>query len=247
MSNKHRFDIRRATTEKRYASSVSSPPKSLDKKRRTVEAVLSRGSEVSRYFGKERLRISKSAIDLSRLTSGGGIPIPNSHQQTGIENVLGRLVDAWIEGSGSNAALVGRIKFSETDEGERAFQMVQRGELTSLSVGYLVHAWEIRDRDGKILDEADIIPGDGSATFEATRWQILETSWVAVPADAESHVRSLDRYQSDALARMEARMRMMARSRMIARMVRSSIPISIATRRMLLRRQIADHRTLHGY
>jgi phage head maturation protease len=240
-----RNDLMKRLSERRATPSAGVGPKSYNKKNRTADFVISTGAAVERAFGTERLDVS--GVDLQRMEAAG-IPLLDSHQQQGIDNHLGTFTRIWRE---QGNRLVGRVAFNDTPRGRAAEGMVARGEIKGISAGYIVREWEITDEDGRILDlEHDRLPLDGSLTFTAKRWELLEASLVSVPADAASYVRSLNclkSYQRNALARMEARMRMMARSRMIARMVRSSTPISKATRRMLLRRQIADHRTLHGY
>ena len=49
-------------------------PTSYNKELRTVDAVLSKGSPVARAYGTEVLKISRDAIDLSRVF-GAGIPV----------------------------------------------------------------------------------------------------------------------------------------------------------------------------
>lgn len=95
------------------------------------------------------MRISKGAIDLDRIHRAG-VPLLDSHEQRGISNALGRVVNAWIEGD----RLVGRIMFNQTPEGKRAMNMVSRGEITALSVGYTVTRWEISHSAGNVLDPA---------------------------------------------------------------------------------------------
>ena len=73
-------------------------PTSYNKETRTVDAVLSKGSPVYRIYGTEVLKISRDAIDLSRVF-GAGIPVLDSHQQIGLSNALGVLRAAWIEGA----------------------------------------------------------------------------------------------------------------------------------------------------
>jgi phage head maturation protease len=175
----------RLSTEKRYAN-VGAAPRTFDREARSADAVLSKGTAVPRSYGLEKLRISKSAVDLDRLHTSG-IPLLDSHNQYGIGNALGRVVNAWIEGD----ALIGQIQFNRTDAGELALGMVERGELSALSVGYTVSKWEISDNTGKVLDPAvDRIRYDDELTFTATRWHVLELSAVTVPADPSATFRS---------------------------------------------------------
>jgi hypothetical protein len=109
---------------------MSAGPLSYDRNTGTVEVVISKGSAVARPYGTEVLQISPQAIDLSRLYEGG-VPLLDHHRQDGINSILGRITDAWIE----NGALVGRIKFNETEQGQKAEGMVARGEIAGVSAG----------------------------------------------------------------------------------------------------------------
>jgi hypothetical protein len=112
---------RRDQIQHRLADAGTSGPVSYHANDHSVEAVISMGSPVQRAYGTEVLRISPDAVDLTRLQSGG-IPVLDHHQQTGIDAMLGRVVDAWIE----RGALMGRLKFNETPEGQKAEGMVAR-------------------------------------------------------------------------------------------------------------------------
>jgi phage head maturation protease len=162
-------------------------PASYDHKTHTVDAVLSMGSPVKRFYGTEVLRISPQAVDLSRMEQGG-IPFLDHHSQNGIDNVLGRITETWFK----RGALMGRIKFAQTEQGQKAEGMVARGEIAGVSAGYRVEDWEITDADGNVVDpDKDRVRWDDDLTFTATRWQLFEASLVGVPADAASMIRSL--------------------------------------------------------
>ncbi|GAA4220255.1 hypothetical protein GCM10022253_23980 [Sphingomonas endophytica] len=140
---------------------------------RTVEAVFSAGSPVSRWFGTEQLEVSVDAIDLTRV--GANLcPFLNAHNSYDVAGVLGRVIDARIEGD----RLVGTIAFADTDAGRAAEGQVSRGELTGISIGYNVRTWTLTEQ----TDTAD--------TWTATRWELLEVSLVPVPADPLAGVRS---------------------------------------------------------
>jgi phage head maturation protease len=149
--------------------------------------VISEGSPVKKFYGTEFLRISPDAVMLDRL-QGSGIPILDSHQQIGIANSIGRLRRAWF----NNGQLLGKISFNDTEEGRRAEGMVARGEIAGISAGYRVDDWEVKNSDGNIVDtEKDRIRWDDDLTFTAIKWELLEASLVAVPADNAGSVRSL--------------------------------------------------------
>jgi hypothetical protein len=132
----------------RLTDTETAGPVSYSAANHTVDAVISKGSAVKRPYGTEVLRISRDAVDLSRLHEGG-IPLLDHHSQAGINSMLGRLTDAWIE----RGALIGRFKFNATSEGKKAEGMVARGEITGISAGYRVDEWLITDEDGDLVDE----------------------------------------------------------------------------------------------
>jgi len=190
-------------------NAVSAGPLTYNAKDHTVDAVISMGSPVVRPYGTEVLRISRDAVDLSRLHEGG-IPFLDHHSQAGIDQVLGRITDAWV----TSGAVMGRIKFNQTEQGQKAEGMVARGEIAGVSAGYRVDEWEITDEDGDIVDERNV-RWDDNLTFTATRWQLFEASLVGVPADGASMVRSLGGRRdqvADIKARVLARHRMMLRA-----------------------------------
>lgn len=142
-----------STIEKRF---VSNRPSSYNPDKHTVDAVISVGAAVPRFYGTEILRITPDAVDLSRLY-GAGIPILDSHQQVGISNSIGRLAAAWFE----PGQLLGKISFNDTDEGRKAEGMTARSEIKGISGGYRVSEWEVKDSDGNIVDtEKDRIRWD---------------------------------------------------------------------------------------
>jgi phage head maturation protease len=194
-------------TEHRFSSNQ---PASYDPDQRTVDAVISVGAAVPRFYGTEILKISPEAVDLSRLT-GAGIPCLDSHIQTGISSCIGQLQRCWFE----PGQLLGTIGFNDTPGGRAAEKMTARGEIRGVSAGYKVLTWQVKDSDGNVVDtDKDRIRWDDDLTFTATRWQLLEASLVAVPADNGAAVRSLSSYSYIAALRnrMEARQRMSDRS-----------------------------------
>lgn len=148
-------------------------PSSYNKDRHTVEAVFSAGSRVSRWGVLEELAISPEAIDLSRVALGQ-VRLLDTHSQGSIDAVLGVVEDARIDGG----KLVGRIRFADTDAGRNAEGMVARGEITGVSVGYRVTTWTLTS----LANEVEV--------WRADRWELLEVSLVAVPADPQASIRS---------------------------------------------------------
>jgi hypothetical protein len=208
--------------EHRYLDAASAGPLSYDAENRTVDAIISKGSPVPRFYGTEVLRISPDAVIIDRLMSGG-IPLLDSHNQGGISNSLGRVQRVWFSGG----ALMGKLAFNATAEGRKAEGMVARGEISGISAGYRVEEWEITDENGDMVDpETSQWRWDDSdhLTYTATRWELLEASLVLVPADASASIRSLggdDRSDlTDIRGRMLSRQRMHIRQAMYDRQAR---------------------------
>jgi phage head maturation protease len=187
-------------------------PLTYDERNRSVDATLSRGNPVPRFYGREVLQIDPQSVIVDRLIAGG-IPLLNSHAQGDITSALGRVTRVWFD----RGALMGKLKFNETKEGRIAEGMVRRGEITSVSVGYRVEEWEITDENGDIVDpETSQWRWDDSdlLTYTATRWELLEASLVCIPADASASIRSLGGVRSELT---DIRGRMMSRQRIATR------------------------------
>lgn len=144
-------------------------PKSLNRDTRTVEAILSTGADVDRGGYIERLEISGRAIDLSELP----VPVLDTHRRDGINDILGNLTAARVEGG----LLIGTITISKRHEA--LLDDIEEGTLRSISVGYTVSAFR---------DEAD--RATGRLVRIATGWTLKEASFVPIPADAGATVRS---------------------------------------------------------
>jgi phage head maturation protease len=194
--------------EHRFVDTVAAPL-TYDEISRSVDATLSMGNLVRRFYGREVLRIDPQSVIVDRLIAGG-IPLLNSHARGDITSALGRVTRVWFD----RGALMGKLKFNETKEGRIAEGMVRRGEITSVSVGYRVEEWEVSDAEGNVID-SDRAHWDDDLTFTATRWELLEASLVCVPADGSASIRSLGGGDRSDLGNIHARM--LARQRMHVR------------------------------
>lgn len=155
--------------------SLDMAPKSLDTKERTIEALIATDTPVFRDNLRhgafnEVLLCGPQNVDLHRMNRGA--PLMDSHQyDDGVQKILGSVVPGSAKAAGRG--VVAKLKFSRSEEGERAFQDAKDGVLRSLSVGYLVH-----QRD---IDETTQPP-----THRISAWTPFEVSAVAIPADAAS-------------------------------------------------------------
>lgn len=155
-------------------------PESYNAEARTIEAVLSAGTPVRRYWFTESLEITAEAIDLARVT-GGVCPLLDTHNQYQLAGVIGRVITARIE----NGQLIGVLQFADTPAGRDIEARVAAGEIRAISVGYRVTRWQMTETDDS-----------GHETWRAMAWELLEASFVPVPADPNAVVRSAQRNPS---------------------------------------------------
>lgn len=147
-------------------------PTTLDTEKRTVTAIATTGSKGSRGAYDESLNLE--GADLTRLNSGAS-PVLDSHNNSGIDSILGTVLRAWVEGD----KILVQIRFAETERGNQAMGMVERGELVNLSIGYRVQRYE------RVQDDSST-----RHHYRAEKFEIFEVSFVPVPFDAGATVRS---------------------------------------------------------
>ena len=156
-------------------------PESINPTSRTADLVFSTGAPVKRYDWVrdetyyETLSLEPDAVRLGRLNSGA--PFLDAHQADGgVERVLGVVV------AGSARVAQGQglatVRLSKRDAVEPVWQDVRDGILRNVSVGYIVHKYEVT-------------PSTAGApqVRHAVDWEPFEISAVPVGADAGAHVR----------------------------------------------------------
>lgn len=104
-------------------------------------------------------------VDLSRLNSGSA-PVLKDHRRD-VDSMVGTVVSARIEGRRGRAV----VRLADTKEGNSMLTRVKAGEVQSVSVGYAVH--ELKPAGEQ----------NGYPVLRATKWEAVEVSLVAVPAD----------------------------------------------------------------
>ena len=149
-------------------------PTTLDRKARTVDVVLSTGAPVLRFGFEgqftEQLAVTPEAVDLSRLP----VSLLDGHRQEGVSSILGTLVSARFE----TGKLIGTLRISTRHEG--ILDDIEAGDIRSVSIGYTIESYDEK-------------PGPkGQKVRTATRWTLVEASFVSVPADPQANVRSQD-------------------------------------------------------
>lgn len=131
---------------------------------RSVQASLSSDTPIQRFGEVEILSHADGAIDLSR--AEGGLPLLIGHDDSGIP--LGRIDALRVAGG----RLRGTLTFGSSQHAQEALQAVRDGVLRSTSVRYRPLAVEPVFEDGRKVG------------VRITRWQLIEASLVAVPADS---------------------------------------------------------------
>lgn len=157
-----------------------------DEKKRTVEVRWSAGgAKVLRqpFFGEsyyEELSIQPGHVRMGRLESGTA-PVLDSHgfsSRKGVDNVLGVVSRAWLEGKDGMAEL----RFSDRDDVKPVLQDISDGILSNVSIGYRVFKYQ----------RQPMAEGEETPTYLAVDWEPYEISMVAAGADPDAGRRNLE-------------------------------------------------------
>lgn len=122
----------------------------------------------------EELIVEPGAIRMERLN--GGAPFLDSHQSWSLENVLGTVVPGSVRIEGGQG--YAKIRLTSAADAEPAVSRILEGTVNRVSVGYLVHRYEITKQDGK------------RELWRAVDWEPYEISAVAMPADPDAVIRA---------------------------------------------------------
>lgn len=160
-------------------------PSTLDREKRTVTFIASTGARGlrRRFWGEdyyEELEMTEQAIRMDRLNNGA--PFLNSHDNWDVSDVLGVVERAWIESS----QLMVEVRFSQREEVEPILQDIADGILRHVSVGYMIHEYQITEKQG----ELDV--------YRAVDWEPMEVSIVPIAFDDKAVARSHERKTSQA-------------------------------------------------
>lgn len=148
----------------RRAASLA--PATLDRQKGTVEVVLSTGADVERGGFTERLLLGRDNVETPE-----SVPLLDSHSQKSIHDTLGRVSGIRFE----PGRVVGTLHVSDP----KAMDLIERGQITGVSIGYRVLA---------ASDSTD--RATGKITRTITRWALAEVSLVSVPADQAATMRN---------------------------------------------------------
>lgn len=136
------------------------------------EVAVSSEAEVERWFGIEVLDHGPGAVDMARMRNGAAVLVEHGGEPVGV------VEDARVD---PDRVLRATVRFSRSAKGREVEQDVQDGIRQHVSVGYHVHEARRVEQRG------------GTDVWRVTRWEPVEVSIVAVPADASVGVgRSAD-------------------------------------------------------
>jgi phage major head subunit gpT-like protein len=157
-------------------------PETWNEEAKTIEVVFATEQPVVRYswdkdgYYNEVLSIDTSSIRMERINSGA--PVLDSHDTwSGLESQIGVVERAWIQGTELRAI----VKLSERESLKEIVNDIKSGIIRNISVGYRVYKLEQTESG------MNTIP-----TYRATDWEPYEISFVTVPADHKSGVRTAE-------------------------------------------------------
>lgn len=160
-------------------------PGTFNAEKRTVDVVWSTGARglrfdwnIGRYY--EELSLDPAHVKLERLN--GGASVLNAHQSYDLSAILGAVVPGTASADGKEGRAT--LLFSEREDVAPFVRDIEAGIIRHLSVGYNVARYELVD---KVQEGEDLIP-----VYRAMDWEPAELSFVPIPFDAGTQVRSGD-------------------------------------------------------
>jgi len=153
-----------------HIRNLTPQPTTVDQTGRTVEAIVSTGSDTQRPGFVERLDLR--GADLSRLI---GAPVLDAHRASSTRDQLGVIEAAELRPEG----IWVRMKFRSNAAAASVLSDIADGTLRGLSIGYQVAEWK-EERSGN------------TRLRIAKKWTPVEVSVVPVPADPGAHFRNGD-------------------------------------------------------
>lgn len=159
-------------------------PASYNAAARSVEVVWTTGARGRRFdfwsgqAYEEELVVSTDAIDLTRLNNGQA-PVLNTHDAYALENIIGVVERAWIDGAEGRAT----IRLSDREDVAGLVRDIETGIIKNISVGYNVRKYEI-------ISAANRTDGGTLPLYRGVDWQPAELSFVPIPFDAATGTRA---------------------------------------------------------
>ena len=133
---------------------------------RTVQLSISSSQPIEQWFATEILEHRDGSVNLSRAKSGGQVLFNHNP-----DDYIGVIQECWLDPGTERCYAI--VRFDTHPRAEQIFNSVQSGILRNVSIGYQVKEWAIEEGNKK----------DMNPTVRATSWELLEVSFVSVPAD----------------------------------------------------------------
>lgn len=153
-------------------------PETFNEETNTVDVVFTTDERVMRFpfFDDpflEELGMKPSEVRMERLENGA--PVLNNHNSSDLNDQIGVVASASVDGKAGHATL----RLSERESLKDIVQDIKSGIIRNISVGYRVHKFEqIEDNSTEIR------------VLRAVDWEPMEISFVTVPADKNAQVKS---------------------------------------------------------
>ncbi|TVV75552.1 prohead protease/major capsid protein fusion protein [Sphingomonas solaris] len=148
----------------------------------TVDVVFTTGARGTRFSWAryeqidEELSTDASAVRLDRLNRGA--PVLNTHRSYELANQIGVVVPGSARMEGGEG--IATLQLSSRDDVKPIAADIAAGIIRNVSVGYLVHTFEITENEGQ------------RALYRAVDWEPYEISFVPMPFDVGAQVRSAE-------------------------------------------------------
>ena len=136
----------------------------IDDEARTATLAFASEAPYDRWWGREILDVSPTAMRMQRLSTGANLLVDHDTR-----DVVG-VVETVEVGADRVARAV--VRFGRSTRAQEVWQDVKDGIRRNVSVGYMIHA-------AKLIETDD----DDNDTYRVTDWEPYEVSLVSVPAD----------------------------------------------------------------
>ena len=156
--------IRDAQAAKPLSRALQVERAQIDDEARTATLAFASEAPYDRWWGREILDVSPTAMRMQRLSTGANLLVDHDTR-----DVVG-VVETVEVGADRVARAV--VRFSRSTRAQEVWQDVKDGIRRNVSVGYMIHA-------AKLIETDD----DDNDTYRVTDWEPYEVSLVSVPAD----------------------------------------------------------------
>ena len=133
---------------------------------RTVLLSISSAMPIEQWYATEILEHRDGSVDLSRAKAGGQVLFNHN-----ADDYVGVIDDCWLDPVAQRC--YASVRFDTHPRAEQIFASVQSGILRNVSIGYRVKEWQVEETANK----------SQNPIVRATSWELLEVSFVSVPAD----------------------------------------------------------------